>query len=172
MAGPAVNMASILVLNKAMGRKALLIYLSSIILGAVSFGLTIDYLLPREWFTNPLVQVTECCNDSTYYFNLACTIFLSLLFINALIRRFIRKPQYSCNGECNDKSQRTTIIHIEGMRCNHCRTNTEKALASLPEVDHAEVDLASGQATITGNVDLTLIKQTVESLGFKVKNLQ
>jgi Cu+-exporting ATPase len=58
------------------------------------------------------------------------------------------------------------------MRCNHCRTNTEKALASLPEVDHAEVDLASGQATITGNVDLTLIKQTVESLGFKVKNLQ
>ena len=81
-------------------------------------------------------------------------------------------PLCSCNGECNDKSLRTTIIYIEGMRCNHCRTNTEKALASLPEVDHAEVDLASGQAIITGNVDLTLIKQTVESLGFKVKNLQ
>ena len=44
MAGPACNLASILVVNKVMGRKTLALYLISIILGSVSFGFLVDYL--------------------------------------------------------------------------------------------------------------------------------
>jgi hypothetical protein len=51
MAGPAVNSASILVIGKVFGKRTLWLYLLSIVVGAVLFGLGIDYLLPQEWFT-------------------------------------------------------------------------------------------------------------------------
>ena len=62
MAGPATNMAAILVINKVLKRKTLCIYLLSIIAGAMLFGLGIDYLLPTEWFTRGLVaQGCDAC---------------------------------------------------------------------------------------------------------------
>ena len=60
MAGPAVNVASMLVISKVMGRKTLLLYLLSIVSGAILFGLGIDYLLPREWFITPLAEFHQC----------------------------------------------------------------------------------------------------------------
>lgn len=50
MAGPAVNSASILVIGKVFGRRTLTLYLVAIVIGAVLFGLGLDYLLPQEWF--------------------------------------------------------------------------------------------------------------------------
>ena len=50
MAGPAVNSASMLVIGKVFGRRTLWLYLLSIIIGAMLFGLGIDYLLPQDWF--------------------------------------------------------------------------------------------------------------------------
>ena len=50
MAGPAVNSASMLVIGKVFGKRTLWFYLLSIIIGAVAFGLGIDYLLPQDWF--------------------------------------------------------------------------------------------------------------------------
>jgi uncharacterized membrane protein YraQ (UPF0718 family) len=65
MAGPAANMASILVINKVLGKRNLIIYLFSIISGAILFGLGIDYLLPREWFTTGLSVIQESCHNHT-----------------------------------------------------------------------------------------------------------
>ena len=48
MAGPAVNAASMLVVGKVLGRRSLMLYLLSIVGGAMAFGLAVDYLLPRE----------------------------------------------------------------------------------------------------------------------------
>ena len=73
MAGPACNMASILVINKVMGRKTLITYLASIIAGAVGFGLTIDHLLPREWFIPTIAPSAECCHEETSLFSWICT---------------------------------------------------------------------------------------------------
>ena len=50
MAGPAVNSASILVIGKVFGKRTLWLYILSIIIGAILFGLGIDYLLPQDWF--------------------------------------------------------------------------------------------------------------------------
>ena len=61
MAGPACNMASILVINKVLGRKTLITYLASIITGAVGFGLIIDHVLPRQWFLSNLIA-QDCCH--------------------------------------------------------------------------------------------------------------
>ena len=84
MAGPACNMASILVINKTLDRKSLVLYLVSIITMAILWGHVVDYLLPAEWFQMAL-SVGRCCiEESTSWLNWSSTIVLGILLLNAL----------------------------------------------------------------------------------------
>ena len=84
MAGPACNMASILVINKNLGRTSLVLYLVSIIPMAILWGHVVDYLLPAEWFQMAL-SVGRCCiEESTSWLNWSSTIVLGILLLNAL----------------------------------------------------------------------------------------
>ena len=172
MAGPACNMASILVINKVMGRKTLITYLASIIAGAVGFGLVIDHLLPREWFIPTIAPSAECCHEETSLFSWICTGVLMLLLINAC--------WHHCHGghshcHCHDEESCDTTtknhdmeIIIKGMNCNHCRANAEKAILGCNGVTSASVDLASAKAQIDGNADINEIRSAIEALGFTV----
>ena len=97
MAGPAANMASILVIRHRLGTRTLVAYLASIISGAVIFGAVIDYLLPRHWFTEALVQMEHCTEAGTP-FTWACTALLALLLLYALIQR-LRHPHHHHDHE-------------------------------------------------------------------------
>lgn len=59
------------------------------------------------------------------------------------------------------------VLHIEGMACKHCSGRVEKALNALDGVT-ATVDLAAGTATVTGDVAVEVLRETVEALGFAV----
>jgi len=169
MAGPAVNAASMLVVGKVLGKRTLIIYLTSIILGAMAFGLGIDYLLPREWFTTPIAQVADCCGMSGGWFNISCSIILALLLLNAMIMRFRRKDECDCHdSECVSRSR---TYRIEGLRCNHCKANAEKAVSALDGVEKVEIDLASGVAVVEGMVKDADVAKAVEALGFKIINI-
>lgn len=182
MAGPAVNAASMLVISKVMGRRTLFFYLLSIVSGAVGFGLVVDWLLPREWFTAHLEVIQQCCHTAPAYFNVGCSLLLVALLVNAFVRRYRHKGACACchtEGKESDANceaaagavARTLVVHIKGMSCNHCRTNVERAIASLPEVDEVQVELSSGKAVITGSPDKEALHQAVESLGFEVSFL-
>ncbi len=165
MAGPAVNAASMLVVGKVLGRRTLLLYLASIVGGAMAFGLGMDYLLPREWFTVAIDSINGGGVHVHSYLNIICTVVLALLLVNALIRRFLRKEQcVETTCECSEQ-----IYYIEGLRCNHCRANAEKAIAQLEGVESAEVDLPTGQAVVRGRVSVEQVRKAVETLGFKLR---
>lgn len=61
------------------------------------------------------------------------------------------------------------IMEINGMHCDHCRANVEKALNAIDGVS-AKVNLAKKNAVITlkGEVADEVIKNAVTSLGFEV----
>lgn len=168
MAGPAVNVASILVIRKVLGRRTLWLYLAAIVGGALAFALGIDHLLPREWFTESLTAISAPCHAHTPWFNILCTIILLALLVGALVRRFM-KPQHSCecDGHCHEKAEKTTLhFTVTGMHCNHCRNNVHRAVSNLPGAEEVEVDLQSGKMTVTGTVDPAAIVQAVDALGF------
>ena len=172
MAGPACNMASILVINKVMGRKTLITYLASIIAGAVGFGLAIDHLLPREWFIPTIAPSAECCHEETSLFSWICTGVLVLLLINACWHHYHGGHSH-CHCHDEESCDTTTKNHdmeiiIKGMNCNHCRANAEKAILGCNGVKSASVDLASGKAQIDGNADINEIRSAIEALGFSV----
>lgn len=83
MAGPACNAASIVLIRKELGWRTLLVYLSSLVLGAVVFGLAIDLLLPEAWFTQALHLTDHSCEEGPGLFSIVSTLVLALLLLNA-----------------------------------------------------------------------------------------
>ena len=176
MAGPAVNAASILIVSKVMGRRTLLVYLGSIIAGAMTMGLAIDHLLPREWFTHPIAAIHEHSHHGLPIFNIICSAVLVILLVNAFIQRH-RHSHHDCNcghcdGDncsCNSKEESTTILEIEGMSCNHCKASVEKALKGIAGVESVDIDLATGKAMVKGTFDTEEAIKAVEAIGFTAK---
>ena len=170
MAGPAVNAASMLVISKVMGRKTLMLYLLSIVSGAIGFGLGIDYLLPCEWFVTPLAEMHHCHENGVSWFNLGCFVLLAVLLLNAFVQRY-RKPQAcDCHGHCACESSSDTswTFTVKGMSCNHCKNNVEKVILQIEGVERVEIDLVSGQTVVYGKADKDALKKAVESIGFEV----
>lgn len=162
MAGPACNVASLLVINKVMGRRTLLLYLLAIVGGAIGFGLGIDYLLPRHWFTLGLSMQEGCCTtEGLGTFNILCAILLIVLLINALLHHH--------EEETCEIGTTSSVFHIEGMHCSHCAANVERALQSIEGVEDVSVSLSENIAVVSGDIDEKLIHSAVESLGYKIK---
>ena len=85
MAGPACNMASILVVRKVLGTRTLVTYLASIITMSIVWGCVVDYLLPAEWFVpNLLAEAAHGAEEGASWFSMGCTVVLVLLLVNAL----------------------------------------------------------------------------------------
>ena len=169
MAGPAVNVASMLVISRVMGKKTLALYLLSIVSGAIFFGLGIDYLLPREWFATPLAYIHDCHEHGMSWFNLSCLVVLLLLLANAFIQRY-RKPQTcGCHGgcACHDEEKVWTVT-VKGMSCNHCKANVEKAILKVEGVERVDINLSDGQTVIYGTFDKDNVRKSVEAIGFEM----
>ncbi|MBR4533662.1 MAG: SO_0444 family Cu/Zn efflux transporter [Bacteroidaceae bacterium] len=85
MAGPAVNSASMLVIGKVFGRRTLTLYLVAIIVGAIAFGLGIDYLLPQEWFAvqSGIADLGGHCAHSLSVWDWVWIVLLVGLLVNA-----------------------------------------------------------------------------------------
>ena len=181
MAGPAVNVASLLVIGKVMGRRSLFTYLFSIVGCAILFGLGIDYLLPREWFTASLEKIHSChsCGEISY-FNTVCSIVLALLLANAFIQRYRKgTPSASlvplkqgdnspCSCEACSIAPQGITITVKGMNCNHCKSNAEAVIMKVAGVESVEIDLASGRTVVHGNPNKEDVVKAVEALGFSV----
>lgn len=161
MAGPAANFASIIIVGKSLGKRTAAIYLATIILGAVAIGLCIDYLMPREWFTMPMVNGESHCHLQIGVFPGICSVVLITLLINAMFRK-----HNHIEPEMMDKEQ-TTIV-VKGMSCGHCKAMVEKNLAKLSGVEGVAVDLATGKTVISGHPDLAAVRTVIEELGFSV----
>lgn len=162
MAGPAVNVASMLVISKVMGKKTLLFYLLSIVSGAIAFGLAIDYLLPREWFLTSLAHIHDCHAQGVSWFNLGCTLLMLLLLVNAFVLRYRKQDA------CELLSDKNWVMMVKGMTCNHCKNNVEKAIMKVDGVEQVDINLADGRTVVTGSFDREAIKKSVEGIGFEV----
>lgn len=192
MAGPACNFASMIIINKVLGRRTLVTYLCSIVCGAVLFGFAIDYLQFHGLvdFLGQLTYERECCMEGDSWFAWTCTVLLGLMLVNAIVlpKLGLRKAHCHCGGEddhcgcheetcgCGDAcadneavTETECLTHtyiIEGMNCNHCRTAVEKALADVEGVESVSVELASKEARIVGHADFEALAKAVGDIGF------
>ena len=177
MAGPAVNSASILVIGKVFGKRTLSLYVLSIIIGAVVFGLGIDYLLPQDWFAVSSVSTAggHCAHCLTVW-DWVFLIVLALLLVNALVcHRHHHDHDYHGHAEENEAhshAHKATVYKVEGMACNHCKAAVKNAIDVIPGVEKVEVDLAGGKAYVYGKHNTEEVVKAVGERGYNTMLLE
>ncbi len=62
----------------------------------------------------------------------------------------------------------TEIIKVEGMMCPHCKARLEDVCKGIAGVADAVVDLHAKQVTITGETDISAVKQAILNAGYEV----
>ncbi len=157
MAGPAANFASILILSKTQGKKATFIYVLSVVVTAIAFGLMIDYMMPRSWFA--IEGVDACCHHGVGWFPATCAIvLLALLLYTQIASRLPHKTNIPTNM--------TQEFKVTGMNCPHCQASVKRAIETVAGVESVEVDLHGAKATVSGSANPDDIKAAVAAAGF------
>ncbi len=163
MAGPAANVASFFVVNQAFGKRATLTYIASIVIGAMGFGLLVDYWPGlRETFVQAMPHMHHSHAMQAGWFSLTCSALLIALLLAAMSAKYLKSYQLNKNQTINMKQ-----FKIKGMSCNHCKASVEKGLSALPGVTSVQVDLAKGIAYVEGDCDPQAAIDKINELGFE-----
>ncbi len=166
MAGPAANMASMLVISQSFGRKAMWAYLASIVAGAIGFGVLVDYWPGlREVFFNAMPHHHGAMSHEmpVGWLNWVCSIFLMVMLVVGITTNYVISYHIKHNKTITMKEYK-----VKGMMCNHCKATVEKGLAQLEGAEKVTVDLAQGIAYVEGYVDPEAVRRKVTELGFEM----
>jgi hypothetical protein len=163
MAGPAVNLASILVVHKSMGRRFTSIYLLSIVGFAVLFGL----LLNATGLDLAVASHDACCMGASALpspFKLVSATILILLIIFALMTKLFSKFTTK-----ETTAPDVTVYRVEDMHCSHCEAAVVRAVENIPGVENAKASAPTNTLTIKGTATEETIRQAVEGIGYTFK---
>lgn len=160
MAGPAANFASFTLISREMGRKSAIIYLISIVVGAMTFGLIIDYVLPADWFTIRNAQAMAGKEHAFSLLSTASSAVLVILLVVTFIKRHKRKHI--------NVSTMTKEYKIKGMHCSHCQATVVKSISSVKGVKQVDVNLSTGIAKVEGEHNAEDVVAAVRDAGFDV----
>ena len=61
-----------------------------------------------------------------------------------------------------------SVITVHGMMCKHCKATVERVCKAIPGVVDAVVDLNAKNVTVTGEFDVTALKQAIIAEDFEV----
>jgi len=101
MAGPATNAATVMVIGKTLGKKALFSYLFSIITGALVSGAIIDNFMPAQWFIPSIMNEHHHHHEGINYLYLISSIVMAALLMMSLFRYIKRRKTQK--AACTDK---------------------------------------------------------------------
>lgn len=158
MAGPAANFASFSLISREMGRKSAVIYLLSIIAGAMSFGLFIDYVLPSHWFSIDSIGATCGHTKDLDTFSTACSAILVTLLLYTFIKQNIHTNKIT--------GTMTKEYTIKGMNCPHCQATVAKSIGMVKGVENVDVNLSTGIAVVEGSHNPEEVAAAVRNAGF------
>ena len=120
----------------------------------------------------------------------ACMSLSSVCVVTNALRLKRFKPHFQ--NECNENAcsninfeknieknkeenlEMEKIVGIEGMSCNHCKMNVEKALKGIDGVTEVNVSLEDKNAVIKSNKDIydSDIKNAIEEVGYEVTEIK
>lgn len=164
MAGPAVNMASILVVRKALGNRFTAIYLLVIVGFSILFGLLVNTI---GLHVTPLVGHDACCASEAMTpgtFQMICSILLSLFILFALVMKLFSRFLHK------EAAPDTAVYTVEGMHCSHCEAAVVRAVEDVPGVESASASASRKTLTIKGPAAEADVRTAVEKAGYTFKD--
>ena len=160
MAGPATNAATITVLWNALGKKTTMLYVATISFFALLFGYIMNTYFPSGWFQ----ILPGAAHNQQHLIPRWLEIFSAFVLIGSILLIEFKKLK---NKLMAKDSNAPNEYKIEGMTCNHCKANVEKALGSMQGINSVEVSLEKGSAKVEGDASAESIKLAIEQAGYK-----
>jgi uncharacterized membrane protein YraQ (UPF0718 family)/copper chaperone CopZ len=166
MAGPATNVATLGAVWRGFGRRAVAVYLGTIIVGSVAFGLLYEAVV------GPLVGSTGRVHDHTTWWATAAALVLTGMlawFAGEDARAWIARRRMVMAGSPDRVApQPPREIAVGGMTCNGCASRLERVLLKTEGVTGATVSFDDGRAVVAGAATAAAVRAAIEGAGFDV----
>ena len=93
------------------------------------------------------------------------------------IQKLITREENKLNNNKGEEKMAQTnklLVNVNGMTCNHCKANVEKALQELSFVENAEVNLEDKNAEVTyfGACDEKAIEEAISEAGYEYNGIE
>ncbi|WP_404426600.1 heavy-metal-associated domain-containing protein [Thalassospira australica] len=62
-------------------------------------------------------------------------------------------------------------LKVDDMSCGHCAATVTKAAEGISGVEKADIDLAKGEVTVTGNPDVAALIAAIDDAGYPAREL-
>lgn len=162
MAGPATNVATMTVLGKTMGRKSFLVYLATIIGGAIVFGMLTNLFIPTDFILSKVMHIHGHEHEMLpEWLQLGSALILVFSMLGGYFYLKIRKKNRL-------KEVEGISITVEGMTCSHCEANVKRKLETIGGINRVVANNDTDTVRISGdNYSMEEVKETVEGLGYK-----
>jgi len=176
MVGPATNAATIAMIWQVMGRRTAIIYVCSVAMVALAAGTMMNTIFPTAGpGAMAMTHDHQHMMEHVAPWQHAAAVVLLAVLLMALVRRYILPKHHVAvpqdlltNGDATETTMTTQTLKVTGMTCSHCVATVKRTLLEAPGVTSAEVDLASGLATVQGkDLDLADLRQRVTQLGYQ-----
>jgi len=159
MAGPATNMATIGAVYKGFGKKHLINYLMTIIVGSVLLAYCFDFILPDKGMGVMHHHHTE--SYAVYFL-----LFFFAIFLFKDLRTFLSKHKIPGNTNLCVSYE----FLVDGLTCQGCVRKLSTALESLDGVEKLEIELEKGLVKMVAKSGMRVnIQDSVKKTGFTLK---
>ncbi|NBC13563.1 MAG: hypothetical protein GVY09_09505 [Gammaproteobacteria bacterium] len=167
MAGPATNVATIGAVYRTLGASVLGLYLGTVVVMSLGFGLLFDQVLSAA----PVLDAPHE-HGGGLLATLSALVLLGLLGF-LLWRRWQARASAGAPGGAGGAPDAGLVLHVQGMSCQHCVGSVKRSLEALERVHEAAPDLASGRVRISGGgCAVPALVQAVEDAGFTVSGVE
>lgn len=161
MAGPATNLATIGAVYQTLGRRSLIVYLTSIIVGTLLAGALFNQVISTT------VTFTHLHSYTPAWWQTATAIILAALIIKFAfhdVRQFLRRfgPATAITGQ---------RYSITGMTCNGCAAKLRSSLLTDANITEVDVSFPNATATVAGQVADERILEITAQAGFSARAL-
>jgi len=165
MAGPATNVATISVIGNTMGRKSLLVYLGTIIGGAILFGSLVNWLIPADFFMKYIVHIHSGEHEMVPFW---LQVSSSVLLIGSLVAGYVYERYEKMKKQT--KTMEFKTLKVEGMTCSHCEASITRNLLKLEGIEEVFADKNKAEVKVSGKkVDLKKVEKIIEEIGYHYK---
>lgn len=159
MAGPATNVATIGAIYRGFGARTLAVYLGTIIIGSIGFGLGFDFLLGAT-----ATHAVAHDGHHSWWAVASAIVLLALLTWFAVddAKTWWRRRS------AGTAQSATIVISVDGMTCGGCVKRLESALLKADGVESAVVTLEPGSAAVSGSIDEQALRELIIATGYRV----
>ncbi len=173
IAGPATNAATLATVFKVLGKRTAVVYLVTVAVGSLAAGFALDGTI---WLLGELgMPAHHMAHEMgiSWWQHLSAVVLIGMI-VSSLWGEWRRKTgaaahETPAGAVESGPGEGAVVLQIEGMTCEHCSKSVARGLRGAPGVTSAEVDLATGRATVHGeHLDPAALSQVIRSLGYDV----